>query len=613
MSIEAFSKPLDEARKTIESWQNRDADQIPQLDDLINSSASTSYTLPQSQYWNSFIKSKTINLPDSLFEQYNKLQCHCLMGLFPQIQRAWITIDNKLFLWNYVDGTDFASFEELPEIIVSVGLVKPKSGVFVDSINHLLVICTPSSIQLLGVSSQPNGLSLYQTAISVNTDGIDMIVVDCTESGRIFLTGSDSCLYELKYQSEEGWFKSRCSLINHSSSTFTNLVPSFLKSNVNDPIINIAIDNSRNCLYTLSSKSIIELYHLGKDDNNLTKIATASDIGRQASMLFPSYQPLDQNLFSIKKIFVISPSESSSIHLVAITSTGVRLYFTHNRRSYGFYVNSTNSSTLTGLELLHVRPPPNVTNVNNNVNQNVNGSESIYYNNGLYINASPNSEDFDSLLCVGQDNGTASVNLPQQTINNLPTTTSTTNIRPSLVESASNVIIEGRTWSINEQCHPLSDGDKLPQSLRKQISGKEFNILNELSIQFNFKPRRFLILTNMGLTIIAKQRPVDILRNILQSTISTSNRDQEIVSFFNNFGKDQSCAMALAIAVGNPLALSIGNDFDFDATVNDDAILSSDVTQNARRLFYDFGGKPVLIDRGYPTTTTNINLDGKCK
>lgn len=27
------------------------------------------------------------------------------MGLMPEIERAWISIDHKLFLWDYVDGS----------------------------------------------------------------------------------------------------------------------------------------------------------------------------------------------------------------------------------------------------------------------------------------------------------------------------------------------------------------------------------------------------------------------------------------------------------------------------------------------------------------------------
>ena len=26
------------------------------------------------------------------------------MGLFEEIERAWFTVDNKLFLWDYTDG-----------------------------------------------------------------------------------------------------------------------------------------------------------------------------------------------------------------------------------------------------------------------------------------------------------------------------------------------------------------------------------------------------------------------------------------------------------------------------------------------------------------------------
>ena len=29
------------------------------------------------------------------------------MGLIPEIERVWITIDHKLFLWDYVEGYEF--------------------------------------------------------------------------------------------------------------------------------------------------------------------------------------------------------------------------------------------------------------------------------------------------------------------------------------------------------------------------------------------------------------------------------------------------------------------------------------------------------------------------
>ncbi len=60
-----------------------------------------------------------------------------------QIRRAWITFDNRLFLWKYDDDKDFNVWDGLDQIIVSVGLVIPKPGVFVETIRYLLVVTTP--------------------------------------------------------------------------------------------------------------------------------------------------------------------------------------------------------------------------------------------------------------------------------------------------------------------------------------------------------------------------------------------------------------------------------------------------------------------------------------
>jgi hypothetical protein len=32
------------------------------------------------------------------------MQSNCFMGLFTSITRAWLTIDNLIFFWNYEDG-----------------------------------------------------------------------------------------------------------------------------------------------------------------------------------------------------------------------------------------------------------------------------------------------------------------------------------------------------------------------------------------------------------------------------------------------------------------------------------------------------------------------------
>lgn len=32
------------------------------------------------------------------------MQCNCMMGLFPEIERAWLTIDSDIYVWVYKDG-----------------------------------------------------------------------------------------------------------------------------------------------------------------------------------------------------------------------------------------------------------------------------------------------------------------------------------------------------------------------------------------------------------------------------------------------------------------------------------------------------------------------------
>jgi nuclear pore complex protein Nup155 len=89
-------------------------------------------------------------------------------------------------------------------VIVSVGIAKPKPGVFGDQVKYVLVVSTPLQIILLAVSiDQPragsNSLTLYGTNITVPADDSKMIMTKGTEDGRIFLISLDGHLYELDY------------------------------------------------------------------------------------------------------------------------------------------------------------------------------------------------------------------------------------------------------------------------------------------------------------------------------------------------------------------------------------------------------------------------------
>lgn len=123
-----------------------------------------------------------------------------------------------------------------PDVITSVTLVRPKASLFIEEIFHLLVICTPVSLVLLGVSATsvpgPDNrlrkeIQFYATDRNVATE-IEMISVAGTQDGRIFMAGAqDGCLYELHYQETESWFGKKVQLINHSMGGVQSLLPRF--------------------------------------------------------------------------------------------------------------------------------------------------------------------------------------------------------------------------------------------------------------------------------------------------------------------------------------------------------------------------------------------------
>ena len=40
-------------------------------------------------------------MPGMVLDRYNAVQKGCFCGVFPDIKRAWASVDNSLFLWRY--------------------------------------------------------------------------------------------------------------------------------------------------------------------------------------------------------------------------------------------------------------------------------------------------------------------------------------------------------------------------------------------------------------------------------------------------------------------------------------------------------------------------------
>lgn len=325
------------------------------------------------------------------------LECKSFVGLFPEIHRAFITIDNKLFLWNYYDGNDFYVYDELSQIIISVALLKPKPGVFVSSIQHILVLSTPVEILMFAVKFDAdnvhNPLQLFPTQFTVPSDNVHMTAIVGTEQGRIFLCGRDGGIYELDYWSGEegGWFsgggnnsassanggavtassglfsvpfsnfflsnRKKCRKVNHTASSFKlvrSILPVFLggtgAATASDHHVeSIVYDSTRNFLYTLGSepngrsgatKPIISVYELGHDGWGMKLRSRNDNIldGARAALRQVSsdmYADLSGSGVDLNLVHLspIPSNESASIILMAVTSHGHRLYFDLESRS----------------------------------------------------------------------------------------------------------------------------------------------------------------------------------------------------------------------------------------------------------------------------------------
>ena len=294
---------------------------------------------------------------------------------------------------------------------------------------------------------------------------------------------------------------------------------------------------------------------------------------------------MDTNEFEIQSIHIISKAESKKIHLLAITTNGIRLYFTHQKdalRMMTTYQQPITRTTTTtpappvpnALELIHVRLPPTVEASSSSLSGSNGGPTALsgqqpnyqlfgvihaaYYDCGALLAAKTLGQGLQDdrktvLLMTSMDLGDYSNQLTGSGGNNNTTmgTTTTTSMsslsygtqqqqqqqqRMTLVETSATMESDGHVYAIAEAS---------PQKRGKRT-------INEITETLCDSPRRFLVLTDKGVTFFKKQRPVDVLQQLLMDTQGDINAHRrEFESFFERYGRVQSCAMCLAIICGN--------------------------------------------------------------
>ena len=297
--------------------------------------------------------------------------------------------------------------------------------------------------------------------------------------------------------------------------------------------------------YPTSNKSV----QLSQTIQNLYKLAQEKAPGSPA--ITPKH-------FYVIALHVITQEETrSGLQLMAMTMNGVRLYFSSSASPYGYYPAS-DARVQRPLQLVHVRlPPANLLHPDEQSNPYFSGGagypsrhpqppptlrpyilselENSAHAAGLTIAAHPGDTDgTDFLLCMSPDLtriGTLGQTTPQTSQSTVsPFGASAGTQRLPLTERAALLAIPGRTWGMAALPRPKNAITPTTPDANTPMPV----VTNELAYQILEPPRQFLILTNVGITVLAKRRAIDWLRDAIEEVQAEGNV-QPIIDFRDRY------------------------------------------------------------------------------
>ncbi|KAI9795113.1 MAG: hypothetical protein M1816_000135 [Peltula sp. TS41687] len=596
-------KPLQRAAGTINETLEQEK-RYPELDSYVGQGISSEYRIPQLPATAPFQKTKTYDIPEKILEQHNRAQISTLMGLFAELNHAWIAIDNALYLWDYTHpNPDLIGFEEQPNSITAVKLVVPRAGVFTPQITHLLVLATAAEMILVGLScgSDPAGnktVNLYQTRMVLAVRGLAVSVIEgSAATGRIFFSNSaDNDVYELTYQQEEKWFQGRCRKVNHTARGIATLAPTWTPTlpalpfghRSGEYIVQIVTDDTRQLLYTLSSTSAIRIFHMkpnGRLDCCITQPwgATLGHIGHvvtgETELLGPDV--------SIVSLSPISATEAQKLHLMATTSTGCRMFISATS-SMVLWGSASSPNPPTSIRVQHIKfPPPLQGNRPTQQQQTPTDTNSKALNHTRMARRYPPGYFF----CFFTED-------PRRPIDRLflaaPHAGRISRPRDSSQPASTSQFAETGLWMLLES--HVEDVGLVSAPFVAAATPLGFG--NELAIQYDKPPAEVAILTNTGIHTIRRRRLVDIFAAAIQQAWRLDALEAEVRKFINVYGRGEVTATALAVACGQ------GEDVGPDARIT--KITNPEILESARKIFIEFGGKPVVnenlvVDQSGPT------------
>ncbi|GME82894.1 unnamed protein product [Ambrosiozyma monospora] len=538
------------------------------------------------------------------------------MGILAEIEKAWLAIENKLIIWNYKAAAheqEYFAIDEFKHPILTVKLVKPKPKVFVRSVNYLLVVATSMDIHILAVEAGKTKLEIADTKMSVPTQGLlvnKFVTFDKTNEILFTGVGDSDNIWKLSYSNTDEWFHRNCSKECLTKSNFVNnVIPgytilqkipgfSMLTNDSSDKskletTIELKIDQSRNILYTLSSKSIMKAYKLKIENGKvvlgakLTKrpIDLLKDLSTTA---FNLQSPLlAKNQLKIVNIFPISKAENSNLFLIAVTNSGCRL-FINGSTMYGERLALTTS---------YVKYPPPDSKFTERVEelkQRQIQREQEFLHSGVI-----NSNGIGGSVTKGPIAPTITINDVKQA---QESSQLLSNLKHSVIISPGIFIgyISSKTvftcapdYGIlkkSEQCvEDFETIDDIPGVHSIVQLGPTFNPVNRprgycnaFASQYTAKPLEFAVLTSAGIQVYRYRTPDLILEDSLD--------DKTFAEFSDKYGSEEACSTSLYLACkyGKP-----------------------DSFKNLATQFFVSGGKNAKLNKNLHAMIDNVELSDR--
>lgn len=519
-----------------------------------------------------FEKCAVYNIPDGIFQKYKSIDCVTGMGVFTELEKAWITVDNKLIIWNYKTSSgssseqEFYTIDSFKSTILTVSIVKPKPKVFVKSVNYLLLVSTASDIHILALQNSKDHLDISDTKMSVSTQGLIVNkFATYDRTSEIFFTGAGDSqgIWKLNYTNEDEWFNRNCSKECLTQTSVSSLLPSIFKRIPNmiggatksnskvESIIELKIDQSRGILYTLSSKSIIHAYRLkvsnGKTTLGYRLTKRPFDLLKDLSTTTVNMNSplLTRNKFRVVSIFPVSKRENMNLFLEAVTSNGCRIYL-NGSTMYG------DRLTLTANQAKF--PPPDLKfyeSIERKKQQQMLNERSFMSSGSLSAPSSKHSitkNPIDSFVTV-QD-----LRQAQESSNLLADISKALVISPGVfIGLAGNkkmftcVPDYGILKNSGQYIEDFEIIDKPERVLSIvqltpdfRATNRPQGYCNEFASQYSGTPLKFAVLTGTGIHVYRYRTPDLILEDSLN--------DRTFEQFSKNYGSDEACSSALYLS-----------------------------------------------------------------